>query len=131
MGERGANNEPANAADITGMAALTREALAAGALGISTSRTMLHLAANGEPVPGTFAAEDELAGFARVIAEAGHGVLEVAPAGVGGEDPLGADREIAWMRRVSRDTGCPIRFILAQPQCRSASLARDARSLRR
>ena len=115
MGERGANNEPANAADITGMAALAREALAAGALGISTSRTMLHLAVNGEPVPGTFAAEDELAGFARVIAEAGHGVLEVAPAGVGGEDPLGADREIAWMRRVSRDTGCPISFILAQP----------------
>ena len=59
MGERGARNEPATAEDIAEMSRIVGEGVAAGALGFSTSRTMLHLAKDGEPVPGTFAAEDE------------------------------------------------------------------------
>src|SRR5262249_51645971 len=57
MGERGAKNEPSTAADIAAMSAIVREGLGAGALGFSTSRTILHRAIDGEPVPGTFAAE--------------------------------------------------------------------------
>ena len=38
------------------MAAIVREGIAAGALGFTTSRTLLHRAIDGEPVPGTFAA---------------------------------------------------------------------------
>src|SRR5215470_6103266 len=60
MGERGARNQPAGADDIAGMAAIVREGIAAGALGFTTSRTLLHRAIDGEPVPGTFAAADEL-----------------------------------------------------------------------
>ncbi|OWY59826.1 amidohydrolase, partial [cyanobacterium TDX16] len=55
MGERGAKNEPATPEDIAQMAAIVKEAIAAGALGFSTSRTIAHVAIDGEPVPGTFA----------------------------------------------------------------------------
>ena len=42
MGDRGANNENATPDDISKMADLTEQALLAGALGFSTSRTSLH-----------------------------------------------------------------------------------------
>jgi N-acyl-D-aspartate/D-glutamate deacylase len=42
------------------MAAELRAALAAGAFGLSTSRTLLHRGADGQLVPGTFAGRDEL-----------------------------------------------------------------------
>jgi N-acyl-D-aspartate/D-glutamate deacylase len=61
-------------------------ALLAGALGFSTSRTIVHRAVDGEPVPGTFAAEAELFGIGRVLGELSRGLFELAPAGVMGED---------------------------------------------
>ncbi len=79
MGERGAKNEPATAADIEEMARLVKEGIEAGALGFSTSRTIAHMAIDGEPVPGTFAAHDELFGIGRVLGELGAGVFELAP----------------------------------------------------
>ena len=65
------------------MAAIVKEAIEAGALGFSTSRTLAHRAIDGEPVPGTFAAEDELFGIGRALGEVGRGVFELAPTGVG------------------------------------------------
>ena len=115
MGERGAANEAATREDIAKMHDIVRDGLHAGGLGVSTSRTLLHMAVDGEPVPGTFAAEEELIGLAQAVAAAGHGLFEVAPAGVGGEDLLAPAKEMAWMRKVSAATGCPISFILAQP----------------
>ena len=56
MGDRGARNEPANSDDIQKMSDIVREAVEAGALGVSTSRTIGHRAIDGEPVPGTFSA---------------------------------------------------------------------------
>jgi N-acyl-D-aspartate/D-glutamate deacylase len=58
MGERGARNEPAAPDDIVAMARIVREGIEAGALGVSTSRTIAHRAIDGEPVPGPYAAED-------------------------------------------------------------------------
>jgi N-acyl-D-amino-acid deacylase len=114
MGERGARNEPATPADIEAMAEIVRQGLNAGALGFSTSRTIVHRAVDGEPVPGTFAAEDELMGIGGALAAAGRGVFEVAPAGVMGEDLLAPAKEVAWMRRLSAATGRPVTFALAQ-----------------
>src|SRR6266542_4067633 len=53
MGERGARNEPATPDDIEAMAKIVREGIEAGALGVSTSRTIAHRAIDGEPPPGT------------------------------------------------------------------------------
>jgi N-acyl-D-amino-acid deacylase len=105
MGERGAHNEPATEQDIVRMAAVVREALRAGAVGFSTSRTMGHRAKNGEVVPGTYAAEDELMGIGRTLGQAGYGVFEMAT------DLAGPDRDMEWMARLSRETGRPVSFI--------------------
>lgn len=110
MGERGARNEPATAADLDAMRAIVQEAVEAGAVGVSTSRTVLHKAVDGEPVPGTFAAEDELFALGEALARAGRGVFELAPAGIQGEDLSAPDREVAWMWRLAETTGRPVTF---------------------
>jgi len=114
MGERGAKNEPANAADVREMAAIVREAIDAGALGFSMSRTLMHRAIDGEVVPGTHASEDEIFGICRELGKLGKGIIELAPAGVMGEDLAAPDREVSWMRRISRETGRPVSFALSQ-----------------
>ncbi|HEX8804474.1 MAG TPA: amidohydrolase family protein, partial [Acidimicrobiales bacterium] len=114
MGERGARNEPATPEDIEAMAAIVRDGVRAGALGFSTSRTLAHRAIDGEPVPGTFAAEDELFGIGAALGEAGTGVFELAPAGALGEDLAAPEREVAWMRRLAAASGRPVTFVLTQ-----------------
>ena len=116
MGERGARNEDPTGDDIRAMAAIVEEGLRAGALGFSSSRTMLHRAVDGEPVPGTFAGHEELIGIGRACGRAGHGVFEIASDfGIGGmEGRFGED--VAWMRDLSRETGLPVSFILAQSE---------------
>src|SRR5688500_16992739 len=114
MGARGERNEPATPDDIEAMAAIVREGIEAGALGFSTSRTLAHRAIDGEPVPGTFAAEDELFGIGRVLGDLGTGVFELAPAGALGEDLAAPEREMDWMRRLSAAIGRPVTYALTQ-----------------
>ncbi|MCH9671813.1 MAG: amidohydrolase family protein [Gammaproteobacteria bacterium] len=116
MGERGARNEEATADDIAKMSAIVEEALRAGALGFSSSRTMLHRSLNGEPVPGTFAGHDELVGIGRALGRVGHGVFEIASDfGIGGMQGRFGD-DIEWMSRLSKETGRPVSFALGQSQ---------------
>jgi N-acyl-D-aspartate/D-glutamate deacylase len=114
MGERGARNEPATPEDIARMAEIVKEAIAAGALGFSTSRSIVHRAVDGEPVPGTFAAEDELFGIGRALGELDRGLFELAPAGAMGEDLAAPEKEVGWMRRLSAEIRRPVSFALAQ-----------------
>jgi N-acyl-D-aspartate/D-glutamate deacylase len=114
MGQRGANNEPATADDIEAMAAIVKEGIAAGALGFSTSRTIAHTAITGEPVPGTFAAEDELFGIGRVLGELETGIFEVAGAGAAGEDIAAPAKELDWMVRLSKEIRRPVTFAMLQ-----------------
>jgi N-acyl-D-amino-acid deacylase len=97
MGERGARNEEADEQDVAAMARIVREAVEAGALGFSTSRTEGHRAVDGEPVPGTYAAERELFGLGRAMAAGGQAVFEAAPAGAVGE---GGEARRAVMRHL-------------------------------
>jgi len=108
MGERGADNGPADAADIARMAALVEEGLRAGALGFSTSRTLIHKSIEGVPVPGTFASRDELFGIGRALARAGHGVFQLAA------DHLRVPEEVEWMRELALETGRTVMFNLSQ-----------------
>ncbi len=114
MGERGAANEPATPEDIEAMAEIVRGGMRAGALGFTTSRTLAHRAIDGEPVPGTFAAEDELFGIGAVLGELNTGVFELAAAGALGEDLAAPEREVDWMVRLSHAIGRPVSFALTQ-----------------
>ncbi len=114
MGDRGARNQAATAEDIAAMSAIVEEALRAGALGFTSSRTMLHRAKDGKPVPGTFAGHDELIGIGRACARAGHGVFEIASDfGIGGMHGRFKE-DVDWMHDLAKETGLPISFILAQ-----------------
>jgi N-acyl-D-amino-acid deacylase len=108
MGERGAKQEVATADDLNAMSAIVEEAARAGALGFSTSRTMVHRSISGEVVPGTFAHTDELLGIGKALGRAGHGVFEIA------SDMTPAEDEIAWMRDLSMATGLPVGVALVQ-----------------
>ena len=114
MGDRGARNEPATPDDIAAMSRLVQEAVEAGALGFSTSRTLGHRAMDGEPVPGTFAAEDELFGLGRAMAAGGQAVFELAPQGVAGEDLVAPKKELEWMQRLGAEIDRPISFAMIQ-----------------
>ncbi|MCW2593582.1 MAG: N-acyl-D-aspartate/D-glutamate deacylase [Mycobacterium sp.] len=116
MGERGARNEDANDDDIAAMARIVQEAVEAGALGFSTSRTEGHRAIDGEPVPGTYAAERELFGLGRAMAAGGQAVFELAPAGAVGEDDAAALRELDWMTRLAAEMQRPVSFTMIQTQ---------------
>ena len=108
MGQRGADNEEPTEADIAEMARLVEEGLRAGALGFSTSRTVLHKSIDGELVPGTTATEPELVGIGRAMGKVGHGVFELTT------DFLEEWDEFGWMGRLSRETGVPIAFTMLQ-----------------
>ncbi|AEV76789.1 N-acyl-D-aspartate/D-glutamate deacylase [Mycolicibacterium rhodesiae NBB3] len=114
MGERGARNEPATPDDIAAMARIVQEGIEAGALGFSTSRTLGHRAIDGEPVPGTYAAEDELFGLGRAMAAGGRAVFELAPQGVAGEDIIAPKKELEWMQRLGAEIDRPISFGMIQ-----------------
>jgi N-acyl-D-aspartate/D-glutamate deacylase len=120
MGERGAANEDATEDDLTDMARLVEEALDAGAVGFSTSRTIGHRAKSGRPVPGTFAPAEELLAIARAFRPGARGVFEAIVAGtIGSLERLGGEptkpiEELPLLEAVSRASGRPVTFTVAQ-----------------
>jgi len=108
MGERGAKNELATPDDIDKMAAIVRDGLRAGALGFSTSRTLLHKSIDGEFVPGTFAGVDELFGIGRAMRDVGHGVFQCAA------EHTQMRKEFVWMKALAAETGRTVSFSLSQ-----------------
>ncbi|MEI8337507.1 MAG: amidohydrolase family protein, partial [Actinomycetes bacterium] len=118
MGERSLSLEPGEVpseTDLALMCALVDEAMAAGALGVSTSRTLRHRVPDGRFVPGTWAEADELLAFASVLSKRGRGVFEVSPRfdGDGPSEPR-VESELAWMAQVAQQSGRPVTFNLSQ-----------------
>ncbi|RAY12651.1 amidohydrolase [Actinomadura craniellae] len=74
----GGEERPATPAEIDTMRGLVREAVAAGAIGFSTSRQPAHQGAYGRPVPSRFAETDEIYSIAEVLGELGKGVMQVS-----------------------------------------------------
>ncbi|HEY1632482.1 MAG TPA: amidohydrolase family protein [Rhizomicrobium sp.] len=110
MGERGAKLEPATPADIARMRVLTAEAMRAGALGFSTSRTLNHRTVKGDPTPSLRATHEELMGIARGMRDAGSGVIELI-SDFDNPDPV---TEFAMLRGLVAESGRPLSLSLAQ-----------------
>ena len=124
MGERARAEESATEAEIAAMAALAQEAVAAGAVGFSTSRSLNHRSSTGEKTPSLFASAAELAGIACGVAAAGRGVLQLL------SDFLDIDEEWAVLRNMVAVSGRPLSMTVAQlperPQDHHAILERIA-----
>ena len=109
MGERGTDHgERPSPEEIDTMGCLVREAIAAGALGFTTSRTRNHRASDGRFTPSLTASEDELVGIARRMGEAGQGVFEIV------SDFAGHEAEWAMFRRMVEVSGRPMSISLLQ-----------------
>jgi N-acyl-D-amino-acid deacylase len=107
LGE-GRANDTATAAEIAEMAAIVREAVQAGAIGASSTRTVLHRAKDGELAAGTTAAAEELVAIGEALGKAGHRVFSVA------SDLWDLDHEFAWMSEISVRAGVPVTYQVLQ-----------------
>ncbi|HEY4345249.1 MAG TPA: amidohydrolase family protein [Parvibaculum sp.] len=110
MGERGAKLEAATPDDIAQMKSLAEEAMRAGAIGFSTSRTLNHKTVKGDPTPSLRATEAELMGIAEGIRDAGSGVMEF----ISDFDQPDQKTEFAMIRRLVETSGRPLSLSLAQ-----------------
>ena len=113
MGERALSLENANQGDIAQMREIAREAMAAGAFGFSTSRSLSHKTLRGDPTPTLRAQEEELAGIAQGLKDAGTGMLELVS-----EWAPDHHAEFAMLRRVVEGCGRPAVFTLTQRMSR-------------
>src|SRR5712675_507623 len=108
MGERGARRDPATAEDNRAMSALAGDAVRAGALGFSTSRTLNHRTSTGDFTPTLKAGEDELTAIAGAMHKVGRSVLQFVL------DLSTLDEDLPMMLRVADNTKCPITFSITQ-----------------
>jgi N-acyl-D-aspartate/D-glutamate deacylase len=108
LGDREQPGAVPTAADIAEMSRIVEEGVRAGALGFSTSRTVLHKSVDGELVPGTTATPEELIAIGRAMGRVGYGVFEMA------SDLRREWNEFQWMGDLSRETGLPVTFAALQ-----------------
>ncbi len=106
MGERALAREHATAEDIEAMARLAEEALRAGAVGFTTSRTDQHQTVAGDLVPGRYAEHEELIAIGKAMGRAGRGTFGML------SDFEDEAAEFGWMRQVAKDSGRPVWFLL-------------------
>lgn len=108
MGQRGADCEVATPEDIDAMAAIVRDAMHAGAMGFTTSRTELHETVDGKPVPEMYADANELIGIGRALRDVGRGTFGMVT------DFKDIDAEFRWMRELAHESRRPVWFLMAQ-----------------
>ena len=104
-------NDPATDSEIATMQKIAKEAIEAGALGISTTRTLGHRAGDGEPAAGTFAGSNELIALGAALKDQGHRVFSVVTDNIfaGGKK---AENEFEWMAEISRANGIPVTYMV-------------------
>ena len=110
--------------DIAEMSRIVEEGVRAGALGFSTSRTVIHKSVDGEVVPGTTATAEELIEIGRGMGRVGYGVFEMA-------SDLNRDwKEFEWMGALSRETGLPVTFAALQSIAKEMPLDEQIATMR-
>ncbi|OWK28346.1 N-acyl-D-amino-acid deacylase family protein [Sphingomonas dokdonensis] len=115
MGDRGGDHmERPTEAEVARMATLTAEAMEAGALGFSTSRTHAHRSRDGLNI-GTLTAEDpELLGIAAALRKTGKGVIQlISDAYLTADDDFAA-AELQLIRRLATTSGRRVSFTVQQ-----------------
>lgn len=123
LGEREMPGAVPTEDDITEMSRIVEEGIRAGALGFSTSRTVLHKSVDGELVPGTTATKEELIGIGRAMGRVGSGVFEMA------SDMKREWDEFGWMGALSRETGLPVTFAALQSIAKEIPLEEQISSM--
>ncbi|MBX3493682.1 MAG: amidohydrolase family protein [Parvibaculum sp.] len=108
MGERGAKREPATDAEIAEMRDIVRDAIKAGAIGFSTSRTVAHRTSDGDLTPTIGAADKEMIAIAEGLKDAGAGVLQWV------SDFRDVDHEFSLVEKLVEVSGRPLSFSLVQ-----------------
>jgi N-acyl-D-aspartate/D-glutamate deacylase len=120
MGDRAVAFEPATPEDIAKMRVITKEAVEAGAFGVSTSRTTSHKTLAGDYVPTLRVYEDELMGLAGGLQDAGSGFIEAVSDWITDESPDTINAEpnpieaFGILKRVAQNSGRPMVYTLAQ-----------------
>ena len=123
LGDREMPGAVPTEADIAEMSRIVEEGIRAGALGFSTSRTVLHKSVDGELVPGTTATKEELIGIGRAMGRVGYGVFEMA------SDMKRDWDEFGWMGALSRETGLPVTFAALQSIAKEMPLEEQISSM--
>jgi N-acyl-D-amino-acid deacylase len=103
--ERCQNQVDASEVEIGKMSKLVTEAIDSGALGFSTSRTILHRDIYGKYVPGTEASSEEMRALAFGVDKAGEGTLEIT------SDWLDEEIEMSWMKEYVNKSDCGLTFL--------------------
>jgi N-acyl-D-aspartate/D-glutamate deacylase len=108
MGQRGADREPATDQDLQQMVRIVRDAMQAGAMGFSTSRTFFHRSSDGKSTPSFEAAEGELMALAQALKQSGKGAMQLI---TDFDDP---DQTLALLRRMVERSGRPLSVSLLE-----------------
>lgn len=105
MGERCNTDYAPTKDEVDAMAELVREGVEAGALGFSSSKTLLHKDIHGEYMPGTFSGNEEMLALGMGMKGLNNSVFELV------SDHLGEDEEWAWVTEFQKQTGLTVTLI--------------------
>jgi len=103
--DRCQNQVDASKDEINQMSEIVEKAINAGALGFSTSRTILHRDVYGVYVPGTEASSEEMKELAFAVDRAGEGTLEIV------SDWLDQEIEMSWMKEYVEKSDCGLTLL--------------------
>ena len=109
MGERAFEQE-ATAADLALMSGQLSDAMAAGAIGFSTSRSEHHRTSDDRPVASRLAAWSEIEALVSVMGQAGRGIFEVVDGAMLATDPVARAAGLDRLQDLAVTTGVPITF---------------------
>jgi N-acyl-D-amino-acid deacylase len=113
MGEKVGTDKCASGADLAAMTRLVDEAMAAGAFGLSSSRTRVHRTVSGEMTDDFNVDEPELQALVAAVARHG-GYVELAPLGAAGEDHAGLQSEMRMYQRILDTTATTLHLPVVQ-----------------
>jgi len=124
MGQRALGDAPPTQEDLDKMTDLVAEGVSAGAIGIATSRTLVHRDSYGRPAPHVQSGNEEILALAKGLRKAGKGVFQLVPRVIdellknfsadkkdsGSLDFI--DREVELLRQIAEVSGRPVTFSL-------------------